>query len=682
MPKKGDDRTKGIDIQALEVSNINTQEKPFRINVWDFGGQEIYHATHQFFLTKRSLYVIVNNTRSNLTDFNQWLQTISLFSDNSPVIIVQNQVAGSPVDLDLRGLQAHFSNILFVKDADLSNTDDGRLQKLIQSIELGIQQLPHVGSELPKLWVAVRNALQEKAKEEPFISARDFYAICRENKIEDKDAVKRLGGFLHDLGVFLHFQDDPVLRYTVILQNSWATKGVYTILDDERTRKRNGHFSGEEAEEIWAGTEFEDMHHELLQLMKKFELCYEIPDIQPTQFVSPQLLPIEKPKYDWDNTQNLTLYYDYGFMPKGLMGRLIVRLHRYIKDINSLAWRSGCIFTYENTDAQVIETYGNKKIEIRVRGKNCVRLSSIIICEIDALNKGFEQIKVAKMVPCNCMECSKSQKPHFHNYENLMYRKSKGKLTVECSISFEDVSVKQILDGVFDENQARKKGIPELIGANRISEALSLFSDTHPEEAALISSRYNEAARMYYLGQLPYQNWIQIRDEIAQGILALSKMEPSSGEITGSAFQSINKKLDEIKSQLNQQDIALNRTYEQTGANQRELLDLLEQLQENPLPDDYIDKVVDVIERGMTDFQTKFPQAGEILDAWKTASQQLKLTSDSKAKLKFTIPFVFCSIEKEYAWNGWDWFRSIKEDIRKGKQGKWHEMFVEGKKEG
>ena len=30
----------------------------FRLNVWDFGGQEIYHATHQFFLTRRSLYVI------------------------------------------------------------------------------------------------------------------------------------------------------------------------------------------------------------------------------------------------------------------------------------------------------------------------------------------------------------------------------------------------------------------------------------------------------------------------------------------------------------------------------------------------------------------------------------------------------------------------------------------------
>src|SRR5205807_3970974 len=32
-----------------------------RMHVWDFGGQEIQHATHQFFLTERSLYLVVLN---------------------------------------------------------------------------------------------------------------------------------------------------------------------------------------------------------------------------------------------------------------------------------------------------------------------------------------------------------------------------------------------------------------------------------------------------------------------------------------------------------------------------------------------------------------------------------------------------------------------------------------------
>lgn len=45
--------TKGISIYRHEFPLKNGRR--FRLNVWDFGGQEIYHATHQFFLTRRSL---------------------------------------------------------------------------------------------------------------------------------------------------------------------------------------------------------------------------------------------------------------------------------------------------------------------------------------------------------------------------------------------------------------------------------------------------------------------------------------------------------------------------------------------------------------------------------------------------------------------------------------------------
>ncbi len=51
-----EDSTKGIKIIRWSFME-NGRE--FRVNIWDFGGQEIYHATHQFFLTKRSLYALV-----------------------------------------------------------------------------------------------------------------------------------------------------------------------------------------------------------------------------------------------------------------------------------------------------------------------------------------------------------------------------------------------------------------------------------------------------------------------------------------------------------------------------------------------------------------------------------------------------------------------------------------------
>jgi internalin A len=60
--------TEGIDVLRFDFPHSSGND--FRINIWDFGGQEIYHATHQFFLTKRSLYLLVADTRQDNTDFN------------------------------------------------------------------------------------------------------------------------------------------------------------------------------------------------------------------------------------------------------------------------------------------------------------------------------------------------------------------------------------------------------------------------------------------------------------------------------------------------------------------------------------------------------------------------------------------------------------------------------------
>jgi internalin A len=54
-------KTEGIQITAWDIK-LNGVEN-VRLNVWDFGGQEINHATHQFFLTQRSLYLLVLNGR-------------------------------------------------------------------------------------------------------------------------------------------------------------------------------------------------------------------------------------------------------------------------------------------------------------------------------------------------------------------------------------------------------------------------------------------------------------------------------------------------------------------------------------------------------------------------------------------------------------------------------------------
>jgi internalin A len=79
-------KTEGIDIRDWEVAGKRGKgEKgvPIKLNVWDFGGQEIMHATHQFFLTKRSLYILVLDARKGNAQRKKRKQYTVLAQDNS-----------------------------------------------------------------------------------------------------------------------------------------------------------------------------------------------------------------------------------------------------------------------------------------------------------------------------------------------------------------------------------------------------------------------------------------------------------------------------------------------------------------------------------------------------------------------------------------------------------------------
>jgi hypothetical protein len=51
-----------LTILCVDVHQWEYEEEgypPVTLGIWDFAGQEVYYTTHQFFLTTRSIYVIV-----------------------------------------------------------------------------------------------------------------------------------------------------------------------------------------------------------------------------------------------------------------------------------------------------------------------------------------------------------------------------------------------------------------------------------------------------------------------------------------------------------------------------------------------------------------------------------------------------------------------------------------------
>jgi len=507
LPGK-EESTRGIDIQPWLFptgTNRNRTGKPskfapfapnsatlalketFQANMWDFGGQEIYHATHRFFLTKRALYVLVADTRAENTDFYYWLNMIELLGGDSPIVIVKNEMDDRPRPINEGQLRERFVNLQAVLSTNLA---DGRgLSQLLDTIQFQLTHLPHVGDRLPQSWVKVRQALEQEARQT--LDWREFLAVCEAHGFRELAHKLNLSTYLHELGICLHYQDDPLLKRTVFLKPDWCTAAVYKVLDTRQIVLNQGHFKRAELETIWHEAEYEFLRDELLQLMLKFQLCYKIPGSEG-DYIAPQLLAPEPPPYEWTDSPNLHLRYRYPrFMPKGIVTTFTVMLHRYIWQ-QSYVWRGGLILAKDETLAEIKEDYEGRQITIRLHGANPRDLLRTIIDALDEIHDSYHNLLYEKLIPCNCGECAARVTPHFYEYEDLRRRQSKGKLTVECNISYDDVNVTRLLDSTLGSaEEQRRRGLDASL-KKRLTTVLidcHQFADEREFRALFVDSR-------------------------------------------------------------------------------------------------------------------------------------------------------------------------------------------------
>lgn len=435
--------TKGIEIEPFFFKT--EENKKFRINIWDFGGQEIYHATHQFFLTKRSLYIILCDNRAEDTDFNYWLQTIELLSDSSPIIIVQNEKQDRKKDVNEVAIKERYTTLKRVFGFNLAN-DNAKLRGLVDDLKSRIVKLSHIGTELPKIWVDIRRELENRAKKVPYINESEYLEICFQFGMDTKERANYLSDYLHDLGVFLHFKDNAILKRWIILKPDWGTEAVYKVLDDDNVIESKGYFTRNDLKRIWSSSAYADMHEELISLMMKFELCYQLEG--KDTLIAAQLLDRVKPAYHWIEEENLIIKYDYFFMPKGVITRFIVKMHYYITS-QKLAWREGVVLERQNTRAEIIETYGAREIKIRIQGKNKKEFLAVIIDSLDNINITYNNLKVSKLIPCNCEGCKKNEEPYYFKYQDIRKFLDNEIDEDRCRESMRMVKLRPLIDDAF-----------------------------------------------------------------------------------------------------------------------------------------------------------------------------------------------------------------------------------------
>jgi internalin A len=435
--------------EGIEVTPWKPDSTDIQINIWDFGGQEIMHATHQFFLTKRSAYLLVVDARQGEEQnrLEYWLKLISSFSGGSPVVIVGNKCDQAPLDLDQRGLREKYPEIVAI--IEVSAATGRNVSDLASRLVAIISELPHVRDLLPASFFEVKRELESIGGN--FISFDEYQAICRRFDVGSVSLQESLIGFLHDLGTVLCFRDDPRLSDTNILNPSWVTGGVYRILNSNLAAQRKGLLTWPEIDKILDDVDYPSGRRTfIVDMMKRFELCFE----SEGKFLIPDLITKEEPDTgSWSDALNFEIVYDV--LPGSVVSRLIVRMNELIS--KRTLWRTGVVLTMDGNRALVKGDPTDGVLTIQVDGPPAGRrgLLTAIRGHLRAIERTIPGLSVNERVPVP------GHRGLWVSYEHLVRLEAHGKTTVIPEGVVQEFEVSELLNGI-ERRQDRRLPAREL----------------------------------------------------------------------------------------------------------------------------------------------------------------------------------------------------------------------------
>ena len=409
----GENKTEGIAIAHWQVPGegpnpqsempsgyaVENPKSEIRVNIWDFGGQEIMHATHQFFLTHRSLYLLVIDSRQTPEEnrVEYWLKIIQSFGGESPVIIIGNKSDQHTLDIDRAGLQKKYPNIAAILET--SAATGAGIDELKRAIAKQVNNLPHVHDLIPETWFNIKTRLEELAQQKNYIQVETYLETCAAFNVSDESSQRTLVGFLHDLGVVLHFQDDPRLAALGILNPQWVSNGVYKILNAASIFHNKGVLRLDMLDEILDQPDYpRHLRLFIVDMMKRFELCF---DLEPDRrFLVPDLLPKEQPSLPgWQEDAPLSFQYYYPVLPSSVMTRFIVRLNRAID--SGLVWRGGVLLKIDDNLALVKADSDERRLSILVNGPEHTRRDTLAIIrhQLDEIHASIKGLNPKRKIP-------------------------------------------------------------------------------------------------------------------------------------------------------------------------------------------------------------------------------------------------------------------------------------------
>ncbi|MGC4039234.1 MAG: COR domain-containing protein [Flavobacterium sp.] len=395
-----DNRTEGVQLDIWQEVLPNV-----KVNVWDFGGQEILHSTHRLFLGEKAIYILVwckeNNkicSQHETHNLKYWLDFIADYGKQSIVLLVENIINNEFDNIEfLNHMLTELVTNYRRRDIDLittlhrfdckNNTDEVISFKDVIKNKIISLQNKYPVYNYPQNWFLLQERIENINRDIKTITINEYLKIASDYDIYNPMTLLQL---FHESGVLSYipnFSTD-----TVILQIDWILDGIYKCLQlkDNPLSRTNGKLTDSDLDFIWQGyTEKEK------QLFKEYMIgsnLLSLPIKRDYKYLCPALFKKKIDKVIWDNGKEYIVI-QFNFTFSAIMDQLLVRVlnHCQYEEENEEFYKNYIYFFDMDFNEARIEMFEEKK-ELRIYCEN-KKMTEIILNEINEIFP-LERLKI------------------------------------------------------------------------------------------------------------------------------------------------------------------------------------------------------------------------------------------------------------------------------------------------
>ncbi|MDG4592281.1 MAG: COR domain-containing protein [Defluviicoccus sp.] len=377
------------------------------LQLWDFGGQDLYHGTHALFTRANALFLLVwspalentcEETVDGITFRNQplayWVEYVRhLGGKRSAVVVVQARCDlpedEAPCPVAEAALFAAFGFVRMLRFS--ARTDRGRAA-LTEALEEaaawlraqeGIASIGAGRARVKERLEDLRDAdarMPPTARQYRTLSQEHFRQLCTEAGGVSSPA--HLLEYLHNAGILFYRQG--LFHDQIILDQGWALDAIYAVFHRDRCyrwiRRNRGRFTRTDlADWVW-GEHSEGEQALFLSMMQSCGVCFEhrrAAQGLEAEYIAPELLPARAEvaldlvqKWDADAATEEASF-TYALLHPGLIRSIIARIGREA-GIAADYWQGG-VYVYETgtgsrgvIEAEMLDTWHGR---IRVQAQ-------------------------------------------------------------------------------------------------------------------------------------------------------------------------------------------------------------------------------------------------------------------------------------------------------------------------